>query len=1035
MCKVHRKMAARCCAAVLFGSLISNGFAADAKISFNRDVRPILSENCFACHGPDKNKRKSEMRLDVKESALGKLEDGKFAIVPGDVKRSTLLDRVNSADPDEHMPPKKFEKTLTPAQLGILKKWIEQGAEYEGHWAFIPPVSKPAPTVAAEKWCRNAIDRFVLARLEAEKIAPSPEAGKATLLRRLSFDLIGLPPSPEEVAAFEADGAENAYEKAVDRLLASPHFGERMAIYWLDLVRFADTIGCHSDNPRNVSPYRDYVIGAFNANTPFDVFSREQLAGDLLPNATTWQKVASGYNRLLLTTEEGGAQAKEYENKYNADRVRNASSVWLAATMGCCECHDHKFDPYTAKDFYSLGAFFADVKEAALGRREDGMPVPSAEQESALKKLDAQIADAKKVLETPTPELAAAQADWETQHKNEKHFDWKPLLPYLVESAQGAKLQIQKDKSAILASGKSPDKDVYSVHVKTNQKGITAFRLDVMPDKSLPQSGPGRAGNGNFVISQLSVKSGEEKIALQNASATIEQKLFAESNPYKAFNAAATIDGKESPGKTGWAVLDDSSKAGKAEHLVFETKDDLGTGDELDLAIVINLNHGAQHTLGHFKLSATSDARPVKASAGKELPKEAAAALAVEVSKRNDQQKSQVAAHYRSIAPLLDPARKELAGLEQKKADLLKTIPFCLVAMAQEPRVSRIKARGNWMDESGVIVTPDVPSGLPKLSVKDRRATRLDLANWILEKDNPLTARVFVNRLWKMYFGTGLSKSVEDFGAQGEAPSHPELLDWLAVDFRDHNWDMKRSIKQIVMTSTYRQSSAGRKDLKERDPFNRLVARQVPFTLEAELVRDNALAISGLLAPKIGGPSVKPYQPDGYWVHLNFPGRTWDRDKGENEYRRGLYTHWQRSFLHPSLAAFGAPPREECCAERTRSNIPQQALVLLDDPTYVEAARVFAEKIIKEGGGDTTGRLNFAYMRALSRKPNAQELALLGKLLAKHLDEFSKDKAAAEKLAASGDFPPAKDIKIEDLAAWTSVARTILNLHETNTRN
>ncbi|HLX64405.1 MAG TPA: PSD1 and planctomycete cytochrome C domain-containing protein [Planctomycetota bacterium] len=1027
--------------APLVGALAPALFAADAKLSYNRDIRPIFSENCFACHGPDKNKRATDMRLDVKELAFAKLKEGGFAIVPGDVKQSTLLARVASTEPEEHMPPRKFGKTLTEAQIATLKKWIEQGAVYEGHWAYVPPVLAAVPPVANEKWCRNAIDRFILARLESEKIAPSAEADKGTLLRRVNLDLIGLPPTPEELAAFTADNSENAYEKVVDRLLASPHFGERMAIYWLDLVRYADSIGCHSDNSRNVAPFRDWVINAFNSNMAFDEFTREQLAGDLLPNASLQQKVASGYNRLLMTTEEGGAQPKEYENKYNADRVRNVSAVWLASTMGCCECHDHKFDPFSAKDFYSMGAFFADVKEAPVGRREDGMLVPDAAQGAELAKLDSQIADAKKRLDTSTPELITAQAEWETKTRGEKHVNWTPLQPFVVESAQGAKLQIQKDKASVLASGKNPDEDVYTIRAKTKQKGITAFRLDVLPEKSLPQNGPGRAGNGNFVISQISITAqaanvppaSRRPIELQNASASIEQRILADASLAKAWDAASTISGKEVPGKAGWAVLDNSGKAGKAEQLVFETKEDLGTGDEIELVITINQNHGGQHTLGHFKLSATSDARPVKA--GKDLPKEISDALALDEAKRTPQQKNALAAHYRSIASLLDSARKELAALEAKKADVLKNVPYTLVAMSGEPRVCRIKPRGNFLDDSGPVVTPDVPAALPKLQIEKRRPNRLDLANWIVAKENPLTARVFVNRLWKLFFGLGISKSLEDFGAQGEWPSHPELLDWLAVDFREHGWDMKRAVKQIVMSETYRQSSAGRKDLKERDPFNRLLARQGSFILDAEIVRDNALAISGLLSEKIGGASVKPYQPDGYWMHLNFPARTYVADKGENEYRRGLYTHWQRTFLHPSLLAFGASTREECCAERVRSNIPQQALVLLNDPTYVEAARAFAQKILKEGGTDTEGRLKFAFVRALARAPSTKEREVLAKLLAKHFDDFSKDKAAAEKLLSVGDFRAEKDLKVEELAAWTSVARAILNLHETITRN
>jgi len=808
-------------------------------VEFNRDIRPILADNCFACHGPDKNQREADLRLD-QEDDLYKDRDGHRLIVPQKPEESELWKRITDPNPETRMPLAIFGKKLTDRQIALIKKWIEQGGKWQSHWSRIAPKRPELPQVENADWPRNAVDHFVLARLDQEKLKPSEEADRRTLIRRLSFDLLGLPPTPEEVDAFLADPSADAYERLADRLLASPHFGERMACYWLDLVRYADTGGYHSDNHRDLAPYRDYVIDAFNANVPFDQFTREQLAGDLLPNATLQQKIASGYNRLLQTTEEGGAQAKEYQAKYYADRVRNFSSVWLGTTLGCTECHDHKFDPFKSKEFYSLEAFFADIKENSVGRQDQTL-LPTAEQAAALKKLADEMKPLQETLARQSPELDAAQIQWEA--------DVKTL----------------------------------------GNKGVPKHILDI---------------------------------------------------------------------------------------------------------------------------------------------------LAIEPEKRSDQQRQALAAHYRGISAVLEPTRKKLAELQQQKNELLKSVRSTLMTESVPPRTIRVLPRGNWLDDSGDIVQADVPIALiPPLAIKDRRPTRLDLANWLFTPDQPLSSRVFVNRLWKLMFGQGIVKSLEDFGAQGTWPTHPDLLDWLAVEFRESGWDVKHMIKLMVISSSYRQSSLMRDDLKHRDPYNELLARQARYRLDAESVRDNALAISGLLSVRIGGGNAKPYQPAGYWALLNFPTREWQKDAGEGLYRRGLYTYWCRTFLHPSLAAFDAPCREECTVERPRSNTPLQALVLLNDPSYVEAARVFAERILTGGGTETAERIRFGYRQALMRAPTSDETKILEALYRRHLDEYRNDKAAAEAILSVGDRPASKDIDPIELAAWTSVARALLNLHETITRN
>jgi hypothetical protein len=771
-------------AAVVAFPLGSSGATATKTVSYNRDIRPVLSDNCFLCHGPDQSSRKAELRLDIAEFALKKK-----ALVPGRPEESRLISRIFETDPTEVMPPPETHKKLDAREKELLRTWIAEGAEYAPHWAYIPPVKPEVPAGT------NPVDYLVGKRLAALGLRPSPEADRRTLARRLYLDLVGLPPKPEEVANFQSDESPKAFANLVSKLLDSPHYGERMAIPWLDVVRFADTIGYHSDNPRNVWPYRDYVIRAFNENKRFDTFTREQLAGDLLPESGPEQKVGSAFNRLLLSTEEGGAQPKDYEYRMLTDRVRAVGTVWLGQTFGCAACHDHKFDPITMKDFYSLGAIFADVQETIIGQREPGMLLPDKTQTEELERLQAVISQ--------------LQAQTENLNTSTNSPEWK------------------KQKEAIAQ---------------------------------------------------------------------------------------------------------------------------------------------AQKTLNDFEAK----------------------------------------------------------------------IPRCLVTTSTEDRRTvRILPRGDFLKEAqGVIVEPALPGYLPAggTNVAGKRLSRLDLANWLVARDHPLTARVTMNRLWKQFFGIGLSKVLDDLGSQGEAPPNQPLLDWLASEFVDSGWDLKHMVRLLVTSQAYRQVSTPSPELRAKDPLNREIACQSRWRLEAELVRDTSLSIAGILNLQIGGPSAKPYQPGGYWENLNFPARAYEASTGQDQWRRGLYTWWQRSYLHPSMVAFDAPSREECAAERTRSNIPQQALVLLNDPTYVEAARGFGLRILREGGTEAAQRATWAWRQALARDPDAEELEALIDLQAKMKADYQADASAAAAFLQVGQLPVPEGVERAELASWTQVARTIINLHESITR-
>jgi len=1004
------------------------------RVDFNRDVRPILSDNCFACHGPDTQKMKGGLRLDLRAAALAPAKSGKAAITPGKAPESELVRRLQSQDPDDLMPPPESHKALTPAQRELLTRWISEGAEYQGHWAYQPPVRSAAPAGP------GAIDHLVGQRLSAMGIKPSPEADRRILARRLHMDLLGIPARPEDVEAFENDRTPDAYERLVDRLLSSPHYGERMAIGWLDVVRFADTIGYHSDNPRNIWPYRDYVIQSFNRNKPFDVFTREQLAGDLIPGGGLEQKVGSAFNRLLLTTEEGGAQTKDYESRYLTDRVRAGGAVWMGQTIGCAQCHDHKFDPISTRDFYAMGAFFADVREAIIGRREDGILVPNPDQAREHHRRREIANGLQSKFDGPHPELRPAYETWEGLMTAATLADdrWTRLVPAAVESSGGATLKIRDDRS-ILASGKNPDLDTYTLRFTNAPTTISSLRLEALPDDSLPSKGPGRAGNGNFVLTEVVARvehdgTAARPITFRLARATHEQATHAENNPYKAWAALSAIDTDVKGTSPGWAIL---PLVGQPHQLLLEMDAPLRfeTGDKL----VVELQHrhgNGSHTLGRFRLSASSDPLAVRSPVALPPPPALAEILRVLPADRKPEQRDQLFAEFKKVTPELADLRALLEDSRKSLTEYEAALPRCIVTERGDPRTVRVLPRGNWMIETGEVMEPALPGTLAANHHKpDRRLNRLDLAEWIVAPENPLTTRTVMNRLWKQFFGMGLSKVLDDLGAQGETPIQQPLLDWLACEFRDSGWDMRHMVRTIVLSRTYRQVSTASREELTRDPENRDLARQSRWRLDAELVRDNALALSGLLVPVVGGPSARPYQPDGYWENLNFPQRGYDASAGANQYRRGLYTWWQRSYAHPSMLAFDAPTREECAAERSRSNIPQQALVLLNDPSYVEAARAFATRILKEAPTDPRARIEWAWRQTLARKATAAEINTLTQLLTQQLTEYKADPAAARAYLDFGALRAGSTVDAAEMAAWTDIARALLNLHETITRS
>jgi len=1003
------------------------------KVTFNAHIRPILSEKCFACHGFDAKTREAGLRLDTREGALTPTkESDRAALVPGKPKESHLIERISSKDPDKLMPPEKFHKVVTAREIALLTEWIRSGAEYQEHWAYTA-LQKPAVPAPAGL---QPIDAFVRDHLNEKGLKPSPEADAKSLIRRLTLDLTGLPPTPEESAEFVAAVAKDrpaAMKAAVERLLASPRYGERMAVPWLDAVRFADTVGFHGDQNQHIFPYRDYVIAAFNDNKRFDAFTREQLAGDLLPDPTPEQLIASGFNRLNMMTREGGAQPQEYMAKYAASRVRAIGTAWLGQTTGCAECHDHKFDPIKARDFYALGAFFDDLRQWGVYTTYGYTPNPDlagftndspfppellVQPKSLALRISQLQADALQLV----PASHQVPADWERAVAAQLAVapdGWLAAKPLTAEGKNQTPTEIRSDHLVVFTGPARKDESL-TLAVEPQLGFTTALQLEIQPVEQ--NAGKvGRGPQGGFTVKPtFSLKRGDKisplAISWKQANRFLSKKYVSGEPPLEL----------EEVWRSGAAVFaqpgDDNLQP---HHAVFQLKEPVTfeAGDQLVVTLVSD-------DLGSARIATTPFAEPVPGMPA--APAGLAEALATAAAQRSLVQQTIVRGSH-GLAHLPEAQLPQWKVLRNSIRECRAGFAFSMVSQAlpaEKMRVTRVLPRGNWQSEDGEIVAPAAPHFLPQIKVADgQRATRLDLANWLTSKENPLTARHFVNRLWKQFFGAGLSNVLDDLGSQGEWPSHPELLDWLAAEFRDSGWDVKHMVRLIVSSETYQQAAANRPELLQVDPQNRLLASQSPRRLDAEFIRDNALAIAGLLDTRLlGGPSVRPFQPNDYYTAIQFPDRQYVVQQDDQRYRRGLYMHWQRTFLHPMLAAFDAPAREECAADRLQSNSPQQALTLLNDPNFYEAAGALAARLLELPEKSAEGRIRVAFQRALARDPSAEESAGLVKFLETSTTFFRANPTDAEKAAAGvpGDKAEA--------AAMVQLARVILNLHETITR-
>ncbi|MBS1857066.1 MAG: PSD1 domain-containing protein [Acidobacteria bacterium] len=993
---------------------------AAAPVNFERDVRPILSDRCFTCHGPDEATRMVGLRLDTEQGAKA-ARGPRTPVIPGNPDASEMIRRVSAEQPARRMPPPySGRKPLTAAEIGTLRAWIEQGAKWQTHWAFVAPRRPELPTVRNAAWVRNPIDSFILARLEREGLAPSAEADRATLLRRVTFDLTGLPPAPAELDAFLADRSPDAYEKVVDRLLASPRYGERMAVDWLDAARYADTHGYQVDPEREMWPWRDWVIDAFNRNLPFDKFTIDQLAGDLLPNATLEDKIATGFQRNHRINSETGAIAEEFEAESLVDRVSTLGTVWLGLTVGCARCHDHKYDPIPTHDFYSLYAFFNHVDEIGNGGPRDGrgnfaptvrLPEPELDAQAAAK--EKEIVEAKRELAGAEALVEPRQAEWE-RHALSEPPRWQVLAPEDLKASGGVTLAAQPDGS-VLASGAMPATTFYEFSARTALTHITALRLELLPDASLPGGGSGRGAEGKGVVTLFEVKSGGRKIDLSRITADFKSE---ESELDLVLHPADQL-------KRGWGV---NPETAKPHYAVIEPARMFGSAEGLELHVRIGSEYeGAQ--VGRFRVSVTDSEFP------EVMPENIRAILGKDAAARSAKERTDLRRFFLAHPRESRLAHERLARLEAEERAIVNKIPTTMVMHeTSAPRDTFVLMRGSY-DKPGEKVTAAVPAFLPPLPA-GAPANRLGLALWLTAPDHPLTARVAVNRYWQAYFGTGIVKTAEDFGSQGEPPSHPELLDWLATEFIRTGWDVKAMQRLIVTSATYRQQSRTTAALRERDPENRLLARGPRLRLTAEMIRDQALAVSGLLNDKMGGPPVKPYQPDGLWEQLSaFQGRKlFERSKGPDLWRRSVYSYWKRTVPPPSMTIFDAPTREFCIVRRPVSTTPLQALALLNDEMYIETARKLAERMMKEGGAAPAGRLAYGFRLATERTPSPAETAVLEAGLNRRLAQYRADPAAAAKLLTAGEAPRDTSLDTVELAAYTTTAGVILNLDETITR-
>jgi len=996
------------------------------KIVFNRDIRPILSDKCFHCHGFDEKERKGELRLDVRGEAIKPAESGSVAIVPGKPKESELIHRVLTRNPDDLMPPAKMHKPVTKAEAELLKQWIAEGAEYQGHWAF-------EPVNAAS----GNIDSFIEKRLQIEGLNYSPAADAATLIRRLTLDLTGLPPTPEAVDQFVS--GKITYEALVDHLLKSPHYGENMAREWLDYARYADSHGFQTDSSRSMWPWRNWVIDAFNQNQPFDQFTIEQIAGDLLPKPTQDQLIATGFNRNHRINGEGGIIAEEWRIENIIDRVETTSFTWLGLTMNCARCHDHKYDPITQKDFYSMFAFFNNIEESGtiqgVSNRSGGNSVPimtvkTPLQETQMTQMETAVASARKAVSDARRNLPKEMALWEKQASDkisQQKPIWSALQPTQVVSKlkeQGATLTRQKDGS-YLASGPNPAKDTYIFDAAIPKDGVSGFLLECFTDPTLPGGSLGRFNNGNFVLSDFDVfiqKPGgkPEKQTLLNVAADFSQK---------GYEIESLLPAKR--GK-GWAIDGPSRKENRRAMFLLERSVSHSPGT----MVLLRLRHEAVsgHNIGRFRISSTAlPATHVKLDGGADLTKIKAILAA---TKRTPAQAKELEDFYLAVTDSpLKRANDQLARKQKALADFDNGLPTTMVMKeGKTTRDAFILIRGEYDKPAGK-VSMAVPAALNPLP-KDAPLNRLGLAKWLVSSENPLTARVWVNRQWERLFGVGLCKTTENFGMQAEFPVHPELLDWLAAEFMRSGWDMKHVLKLMVTSRAYRQSSKVTPALIEHDPENRLLARGPRFRLSGEILRDQALAIGGLLISKIGGPSVRPYMPEGVWDETSKYGdlRGYKADAGEGLYRRSLYTIWKRTAAPPTMLLFDAPTREICTVKRSRTNTPLQALAMLNEVTFVEAQRGLAEQMMTNSNTPSEA-IAYGYQRATARKIEAEALTLLLKGWQERRDWYAANPEEAAKSITQGASLPNKSLPATDLAAYTATAGVLLNLDRVVTRD
>ncbi len=1042
-------------AALVFSLLLGTAsplLAASGEDTFNNKVRPILAGHCFKCHGPDDKARKAKLRLDQRDAALRGGRSKQPALVPGHPEQSELIRRIFAEEESEIMPPPHTKNPLTAEDKQILKRWIAEGAEYRLHWAFVPPKQQPLPAVKQRDWPRNPIDYFILARLEAEGLKPSPQADRYTLARRLYLDLIGLPPTPEETEAFVNDKSPDAYEKLVDRLLASPHYGERWARRWLDLARYADTNGYEKDRPRSIWPYRDWVIKALNADMPFDRFTIEQLAGDLLPGATEDQKIATGFHRNTMLNEEGGIDPLEYRFYAVVDRVAVTGTTWLGLTIGCAQCHTHKFDPIPQREYYQFMAFLNNADEPVLPVRRPDITQQRREIE---KKIDALVADlpnrfppdpppqpsptrgeGAKVLSpsqgggghgpsSPSPLVGegrgggdGAEDDRPIEVRRRLHFlrkyrewqqreadrtvRWTVLRPTSVK-ANLPHLAVLDDNS-VLASGDQSKSDTYDLSFRSDLHGITALRLEVLPDDQLPSGGPGRVYYegpfGDFFLSEFRVMAGGKKLPLTKAASS-----FASGGA----TANKAIDGDP---QTGWSINGGQARAHTA---VFSFATPLADATDLHVQMLFERYYSAG--LGRFRISATTDTRPAPA---RDMPADVEDILLVPREKRTTNQRQRLLQQFLMTAPELAKERAEIERLRKQLPDYPTTLVMT-ERPPENPRPTFVHNRGEFLQPKER-VEPNVFSVLPPLP-KDAPRNRLGLARWLVSPDNPLTGRVTMNRQWAAFFGRGIVPTLQDFGYQGERPSHPELLDWLAVELVKQGWSMKKMHKLIVLSATYRQASRVTPELLAKDPHNELLARGPRVRLEAEQLRDAVLRSSGLLSEKIGGPSVFPPQPPGVTTEGAYGQLQWKVSEGPDRYRRGLYTFSKRTAPFAMFTTFDAPSGEVCVARREVSNTPLQALTLLNDPAFTEAAQALGKRMATQKGS-LPQRVDYLFRRCLTRPPSTEETAQLVKFFQTQKSRCERKELDAAKIAGTGDGD------VSERAAWTALARTLFNLDE-----